>query len=62
VGQSKVGDFVLDEVSFSAEIGSDGEFKLVGTGIGISASSGVTFTLRRKSAESSETERKNDNE
>ena len=62
VGQSKVGDFMLDEVSFSAEIGADGEFKLMGTGIGISSSSGVTFTLRRKPAESDETERKNDDE
>ena len=50
VGQGRVGDFVLEEVTFSAEIGTNGEFKLVGTGVGISASSGVTFTLRRQSA------------
>lgn len=48
VGQGKVGDFILDEVTFSAEISADGEFKLVGTGVGISATSGVTFTLHRQ--------------
>jgi hypothetical protein len=47
IGRNQVGDFVLDEVTFSAEIGAEGEFKLLGTGIGVSASSGVTFTLRK---------------
>lgn len=47
-GAGRVGDFVLEEITFSAEIGANGEFKLLGTGAGISANSGVTFTLRRK--------------
>lgn len=40
-------NYVLDEIQFSAEIGADGEFKLLGTGIGVSATSALTFTLRR---------------
>jgi hypothetical protein len=48
VDQGRVGDFLLEEVTFTAEIGADGAFKLVGTGVGVSASSGVTFTLRRQ--------------
>jgi hypothetical protein len=43
-----VGPFELDEVQFSAEISANGEFKLLGTGAGVQATSGVTFTLRRK--------------
>jgi hypothetical protein len=50
VEQPRVGDFVLDEVTFSAEIGADGEFKLLGAGVGVSASSGISFTLRREPA------------
>jgi hypothetical protein len=42
------GPFELDEVQFSAEISANGEFKLLGTGAGVQATSGVTFTLRRK--------------
>jgi hypothetical protein len=49
-GHSKVGDYMLDEISFSAEVGAEGEFKLLGTGVGISGSAGVTFTLHRQSA------------
>lgn len=47
-GNSEVGQFNLEEVSFSAEIGAEGEFKLLGTGVGVSASSGITFVLRRQ--------------
>ena len=47
-GQDQVGDFVLDQITFSAEIGADGEFKLLGTGFGVSASSGITFSLRKR--------------
>jgi hypothetical protein len=45
---TRVGDFMLAEITFSAEIGADGEFKLLGTGVGISASSAVSFVLRRQ--------------
>lgn len=48
VEQTRVGDFVLEEIAFSAEIGINGEFKLLGTGVGASATSCVTFTLRLK--------------
>lgn len=44
----RVGSFALEEITFSAEIGTDGEFKLLGAGVGVSASSGVSFTLRRQ--------------
>lgn len=39
--------FMLEEVGFSAEIGANGEFKLLGTGVGVAGSSAVTFTWRR---------------
>jgi hypothetical protein len=48
VEQARAGNFVLEEIAFRAEIGVDGEFKLLGTGVGASATSGVTFTLRLK--------------
>jgi hypothetical protein len=41
------GAFRLAEIQFSAEIGADGDFKLLGTGVGVSAKSGITFVLRR---------------
>jgi len=40
--------FELGEIQFSAEITANGEFKLMGTGVGVEAKGGVTFTLRRK--------------
>ena len=46
-GSTTVGDFNLDEISFSAEIGASGDFKLLGAGVGLSAGSAVTFKLRR---------------
>lgn len=48
VDDGRVGALVLDEITFSVEIGADGEFKLLGAGIGASASSSLTFTLRRE--------------
>ena len=44
----KKSNFVLEEVEFSAEISANGEFKLLGTGIGLEATGGVTFKLRRQ--------------
>ena len=41
--------FELEEIQFSAEITANGEFKLMGTGVGVEAKGGVTFTLKRKS-------------
>lgn len=40
--------FQLTEIQFSAEISANGEFKLVGSGVGLEASSAVTFVLQRK--------------
>jgi len=48
VQESQTGEFVLEEITFSAEIGAEGDFKLLGTGVGVSATSGVSFTLRRQ--------------
>jgi hypothetical protein len=45
----RAGAFELDEVQFTAEISANGDFKLLGTGVGVEARSGVSFTLRRKS-------------
>jgi hypothetical protein len=46
--EKQAGDFQLAEIQFSAEITADGEFKLVGTGVGVTAKSGVTFILKRR--------------
>jgi hypothetical protein len=46
--EAETGPFELVEIQFSAEISAEGEFKLVGSGVGISASSGVTFVLHKK--------------
>ncbi len=45
-----VGEYQLDEVQFKAEISADGDLKLLGVGVGLEATSGVTFTMRRKRA------------
>jgi hypothetical protein len=47
-GPTRAGDFELDEIGFSAEIGANGEFKLLGTGVGVTGSSAVTFSWRRR--------------
>jgi hypothetical protein len=46
-GATRAGDFELDEIGFSAEIGANGEFKLLGAGVGVTGSSAVTFRWRR---------------
>jgi hypothetical protein len=47
----EVSAFQMHEVHFSAEISASGEFKLLGTGVGVQGSSMITFVLRRKEAE-----------
>jgi hypothetical protein len=42
------GEFHLAEIQFSAEITANGDFKLMGTGVGVEAKSGVTFILKRQ--------------
>ena len=43
-----IGAYELDAVEFTAEISASGDFKLLGAGVGLEATSGVTFTMRRK--------------
>ena len=43
--------FQLNEIQFSAEITASGEFKLLGTGVGVQGSSSITFVLQRKVTE-----------
>ena len=42
------GPFHLSEIQFSAEITGNGEFKLLGIGLGGEVSNAITFTLTRK--------------
>lgn len=43
----QTGEFLLDEMTFHAELSPEGEFKLIGTG-GQPAGAGMTFTWKRK--------------
>src|SRR5215208_4877910 len=54
VGEGYSGQFHLNEIQFNAEIADNGEFKLVGTGVGVEAKGAVTFVLRRELTESQE--------
>lgn len=47
VEEARVGPFQLEEIEFNAEITVEGGFKLLGTGVGVSGTSGVTFVLKR---------------
>ena len=40
--------FHLTEIQFNAEITGSGEVKLLGTGVGVEASSSITFVLQRR--------------
>lgn len=46
IGQETTGGFQLAEIQFSAELTGTGEFRLLGTGVGIQASSTITFVLK----------------
>jgi hypothetical protein len=48
LGQDHAGEFLLGEIEFSAEVGGNGEFKLLGSGVGVSVNSAITFTLRKR--------------
>jgi hypothetical protein len=47
---TSAGVFQLDEITFTAEISVEGEFKLLGSGMGATATGGISFTLRRQPA------------
>jgi hypothetical protein len=51
VHDASAGPFQLNEIQFNAEITARGEFKLLGTGIGVEGSGAVTFVLQRKTIE-----------
>ncbi|HRI57463.1 MAG TPA: hypothetical protein PK170_10245 [Anaerolineae bacterium] len=46
--QTAHGVFHLSEIQFSAEMSAEGEFKLLGTGVGVAAGAALTFVLTRK--------------
>ncbi len=48
--QTAHGVFQLSEIQFSAEMSASGEFKLLGTGVGLAAGAALTFVLTRKEA------------
>jgi hypothetical protein len=48
--QTAHGVFQLSEIQFSAEMSAEGEFKLLGTGVGLSAGAALTFVLTRKAS------------
>lgn len=48
--QTSAGQFHLDEIQFSAELSGEGEFRLLGAGVGVSATAGLTFVLKRQGA------------
>lgn len=48
--KTKAGAFEVTEIQFSAELSASGDFKLLGTGVGVAAGSTLTFTLQRKDA------------
>jgi hypothetical protein len=50
VGDESVQGFHLAEIQFSAELTGTGEFRLLGTGVGLQASSAITFVLQRRAA------------
>ena len=49
VDATEGGPFQLNEIQFSAEITANGDFKLLGSGVGLEAKGAVTFVLQRRS-------------
>jgi hypothetical protein len=43
-----MGNYELDEIEFKAEVSANGEFKLLGSGVGLEATTGVSFKMKRK--------------
>jgi hypothetical protein len=46
----ETGPFRLEEIQFTAEMTVDGEFKLVGVGVGAETKGAISLVLRRKDA------------
>ncbi len=51
IGDQNPGLFQLHEIQFSAEITGNGDFKLLGTGVGVEAKSSITFVLQRQTSD-----------
>ena len=45
--RTAAGAFELTEIQFSAELSASGDFKLLGTGVGVAANTALTFVLSR---------------
>ena len=46
--KTAAGPFHLTEIQFSAELSASGDFKLLGTGVGVAANTALTFVLSRR--------------
>lgn len=46
----KVGNFRFDELELYAEVSSNGELKMLGTGVGVGGMGGLKFVFRRMSS------------
>lgn len=46
--KTEAGMFQLDQIQFSVELSASGEFKLLGTGVGVGAGTALSFVLTRK--------------
>lgn len=42
------GTFELSQIQFSAELSASGDFRLLGTGVGVAANTALTFVLSRR--------------
>lgn len=45
-----MGNYELEEIEFKAEVSANGEFKLLGSGVGLEATTGVSFKMKRKAS------------
>ena len=46
--KTEAGLFELDQIQFSVELSATGDFKLLGTGVGVGAGTALSFVLTRK--------------
>lgn len=46
--KTEAGMFQLDQIQFSVELSASGDFKLLGSGVGVAAGAALSFVLTRK--------------
>ena len=46
--KTEAGMFQLEQIQFSVELSASGDFKLLGTGVGVAAGAALSFVLTRK--------------